>query len=485
MNYSIIRYILSSVSCFEGAFMIMPAVVGAIYGEKEGVIYGIIAVICILAGLAGRIKKPKSSTFYSREGFVSVSLSWMMISLIGALPFFITGEIPFYIDALFETISGFTTTGASILSSVEELSHSTAFWRLFTHWIGGMGVLVFIMAILPLSGSSNMHLMRAESPGPAVSKFVPRVKHTAMILYGIYVMITVIEIIALKIARLSFFDSVTLSFATVGTGGFGLLNTSAASYSTAVQIIMTVFMLLCSVNFNLYYLILIKKGKEVLLNDELRYFLIIVFVSAIMITINVRNSFDSIFEAFHNSLFQVASVISTTGFATCDFNMWPQFSKTILVILMLVGACAGSTGGGFKISRLIILVRAAKNEVTTIVHPRSVRRVRMNQRNVSDGMVRTVLVYLAIYVLIAGLSFLLVSLDKFDMTTNITAVIATFNNIGPGLEAVGPAGSYGDFSVLSKIVLMLDMLIGRLEIFPMLVLLAPGTWRVRQSSSTK
>ena len=482
MNYSIIRYILSSVICFEGVFLALPAIVGAIYGEKEGTIYGIIAVICMLAGFAGRIRKPKSTTFYAREGFVCVSLSWILLSLVGALPFTLTGEIPFYIDALFETVSGFTTTGASILPSVEELSYCTSFWRLFTHWIGGMGVLVFIMAVLPLAGGSNMHLMRAESPGPSVSKFVPRVKRTAMILYGIYMVITIMEILAFKIAGMTLFDSVTLSFATVGTGGFALLNSSAASYSTAVQVIITIFMLLCSVNFTVYYLLLIKKGKEALLNEEVRYFFIIVFVSAIMIAINIRDSFGNFAEAFHHSIFQVASIISTSGFASCDFNLWPEFSKAILVMLMFVGACAGSTGGGFKVSRLIILVKAAKNEITAAIHPKSVNRVRINQKGVPDGTVRAVLVYLAVYVLIGGISFLIVSLDKYDMTTNFTAVMTTFNNVGPGLGAVGPTGNFGGFSVLSKIVMIFDMLIGRLEIYPMLVLFVPGTWRGRQSA---
>lgn len=485
MNYSIIRYILSSVVCFEGVFLALPSIIGAIYGEEEGFIYGIVSIICILAGFAGRYRKPKSNTFYSREGFVAVSLSWILLSIIGALPMCLTGEIPFYIDAVFEIVSGFTTTGASIMPSVEILSHASAFWRLFTHWIGGMGVLVFIMAVLPLSGGSNMHLMRAESPGPSVSKLVPRVKHTAMILYGIYCIITIIETAALLIAGLNFFDALTLSFATAGTGGFALLNSSIASYSVAVQNIITVFMLACSVNFNVYYLLLIRKGKEALLNEEVRYFLIIVFASALLIALNIKGSFGSFFEAFHHSVFQVASVISTTGFATCDFNMWPEFSRAILVLLMFVGACAGSTGGGLKISRLIILAKAVKNEARSIVHPRSVNRVRINGKGIQDSAVKTVLVYLAAYVLIVIISFLIVSLDRYDMTTNFTAVAATFNNIGPGLGAVGATGNYGGFSVLSKLVLIFDMLIGRLEIFPMLVLLSPGTWRVRQSSSTK
>lgn len=477
MNYSMIRYILGSVLSFEGIFLLLPAVVAAFYGEKEGFIYLAVAVVTLLVGLCGRIRKPKSNVFYSREGFAAVSLSWIFLSLVGAVPFRLTGEFSTYIDALFETISGFTTTGASILSSVEELSHATAFWRCFTHWIGGMGVLVFIMAVLPLSGGSTMHLMRAESPGPSVGKLVPKVKRTAMILYGIYVAITLVEVVSLLIAGMSLFDALSLSFATAGTGGFALLNSSIASYHVSVQIIITVFMLVCSINFNVYYLFLKRKPKEALLNEEMRFFLIIVFGSAVLITINIMDGFSGIFEAFHAAIFQVASIISTTGFATVDFNLWPEFSKTILVLLMFVGACAGSTGGGFKVSRLIIILRSVKNEIMSVTHPRSVQKVHMDGRRISDTTVKTVLCYLAAYVLLVLGSVLLISLDDFDMTTNITAVMATFNNIGPGLGIVGPTGNFGDFSVFSKIVLMFDMLIGRLELFPMLVLFAPGMWK--------
>ncbi len=478
MNYSMIIYLLSNVLGFEGFFLLLPSVVSFIYSEKEGFAYIITAITSIVIGCFGRIvMKPKSKTFYSKEGFVAVSLSWILLSLVGAVPFYVTGEFPTYTDALFETISGFTTTGASVLSSVEELSKCSAFWRCFTHWVGGMGILVFIMAVLPLSGSSNMHLMRAESPGPSVGKFVPKIKSTAMILYGIYIVITFIEIIALLLAGMSLFDAMSLSFATVGTGGFGLLNTSIASYNIAVRIIITVFMLLCSINFNVYYLFLIKKAKEAISFEELRYFLIIVFASAILITINIRNSFENIFLAFESAIFQVASVISTTGFATQDFNLWPEFSKTILVCLMFIGACAGSTGGGFKVSRLMILFRAVKNEITSITHPRCVSKVHMNGRVVSDTVVRAVLCYLATYVIVLFVSFLLVSIDNYDTTTNFTAIMATLNNIGPGLNEVGPSGNFGGFGIFSKFVLMLDMLIGRLELFPMLVMFSADIWK--------
>lgn len=442
MNYSMIRYILGSVLSFEGIFLLLPALVAVFYGEKEGLVYLAVAVVTLLVGICGRIRKPKSNVFYSKEGFAAVSLSWILLSLVGAVPFRLTGEFPTYIDALFETISGFTTTGASILSSVEELSHATAFWRCFTHWIGGMGVLVFIMAVLPLSGGSTMHLMRAESPGPSVGKLVPKIKRTAMILYGIYVVITLASVVALLIAGMSLFDALSLSFATAGTGGFALLNSSIASYNVAVQVIITVFMLLCSINFNVYYLFLIRKPKEALLNEEMRYFLIIVFGSALLITLNIMDGFSSVFEAFHAAIFQVASIISTTGFATLDFNLWPEFSRTILVGLMFIGACAGSTGGGFKVSRLIILLRSIKNEIMSVTHPRSVQKVHMDGRRISDTTVKTVLCYLAAYVLLVLLSILLISLDGFDMTTNTTAVMATFNNIGPGLNVVGPTREF-------------------------------------------
>ncbi len=485
MNYSMIRYILACVISFEGLFLLLPAIVAGVYGEKQGLIYLAVAAACILLGTIGRIKKPKSNVFYSREGFAAVSLSWIVLSLIGALPFYMTGEMSSYVDALFETISGFTTTGASILSDVEALSYGTLFWRSFTHWIGGMGVLVFIMAVLPLSGSSNMHLMRAESPGPSVGKLVPKIKHTAMILYGIYIGITLAEIFALLIAGMSVLDSMTLTFGTVGTGGFSLLNSGMSTYSTGVQVIITIFMLICSINFNVFYLLLIRKPKEALMNEEMRYFLIIVFGSALLIMINIKDSFSSLLEAFHTALFQVASIISTTGYSSTDFNTWPEFSRTILVLLMFVGACAGSTGGGFKVSRLIVILKAVKNEILSVIHPRSVQKIQMNGRKVSNDVVKKVLCYLCAYVLIVLISILIVSLDNKDVATNITSVMATFNNIGPGLNEVGPTGNFGSFSALSKLVFIFDMLVGRLEIFPLLVLFVLGMWKLPTRRSDK
>lgn len=474
MNYPMIFYILVSVLEFEGIFMLLPVLVAGVYGEKQGIVYLSVAVVCIVLGLLGRRLKPKRAVFYSKEGFVTVSLSWILLSLVGAVPFWITGEIPNYIDALFETISGFTTTGSTILNDVEVLSRGTLFWRSFTHWIGGMGVLVFIMAILPLSGSSSLHMMKAESPGPSVSKLVPKLRQTAKILYGIYMAFTVTEILLLLISGMSWFEAVTLSFGTVGTGGFGVLNSSIASYGAASQWIIIVFMLICSVNFSLYYLLLIKKPKIAFLNEELRYYFVIVLSSAIIITWYIHDKFDSIAESFRHALFQVVSVTSTTGYNTTDFNVWPGLCKMILVALMFMGACAGSTGGGFKVSRIMIIAKTVRNEIKTITHPRSVQRVRAEGKQLTGDVVHRVLVYLGAYIFIVIISVLLVSIHEEDFTTAFTAVMATFNNIGPGLNGV--YSTFGECSILSKIVLMADMLIGRLEIFPMLVIMTPGIW---------
>lgn len=477
MNFSIIRYILSSVLCFEGVFFLLPTVTGLIYKEQQAFVYLILSLSCIFLGILGRMKKPKNKTFYSKEGFATVALSWILLSMIGALPFYITKEIPSYVDALFETISGFTTTGSTILVDIEVISRCSLFWRSFTHWVGGMGVLVFIMAVIPLSGGSNIHLMRAESPGPTVGKLVPKIKSTAMILYGIYVLITITEIVALLLAGLDLFTSTTLTFGTVGTGGFALLNSSIASYSTTVQIIITIFMIISSINFMVYYLILIGKAQDAIVHEEMRWFLGIIIVSTIAIVINIRDQFDSLFECIQTTLFQVASIISTTGYVTVDFDLWPMFSKTILLILMMVGACAGSTGGGIKVSRVIIIAKAIKNEIISIAHPRSIQRVKIENRKVSDETLKKVFCYLSIYVLIIIFSVLIVSIDGKDFGTNISAVLATFNNIGPGFNQVGAVYNFNHFSVLSKLVLMFDMLVGRLEIFPLLVLFTPGIWK--------
>lgn len=477
MNYSVIRYILCRVLEFAALFMALPFIVGLIYRESSAFCFLYVIAGCLAVSLAGRRFKPKSNVFYAKEGFVTVSLSWIILSLIGALPFYLSGEFPTYTDALFETISGLTTTEATILTDVEGLSRCIQFWRCFTHWIGGMGVLVLILAVLPLSGSYNMHLMKAESPGPSVGKLVPKIKNTAMILYGIYLMITVVEIISLMFAGLNLYEASTLSFSTTGTGGFGLLNSSIGSYSTTVQTIFIIFMLLCGINFQIFYLLLIRKPREAFGSEELRYYLGIVFVAALLISINVRGFFEDGFQAFHHSLFQVVSVMTTTGFATLDYNVWPEFSRAIIFLLTLLGACAGSTGGGFKVSRLIVLLRSIKNEIFSVIHPRSIKKIHMDGRIVEDGVIKSIQVYTMIYIMILLGSFVLVSLNEFDFVTNITAVATTFNNVGPGLNMVGPAGNYSAFSGFSKLVLMFDMLAGRLELMPMLVLFSPRTWR--------
>lgn len=477
MNYSVIRYILCRVLEFAALFMVLPFLVGLIYKESSAFCFLYVMAGCLAVSLVGRRFKPKSKVFYAKEGFVTVSLSWIILSLVGALPFYLSGEFPTYTDALFETISGLTTTGATILTDVEGLSRCIQFWRCFTHWIGGMGVLVLILAVLPLSGSYNMHLMKAESPGPSVGKLVPKIKNTAMILYAIYLVITVVEIVTLMLAGLNLYEASTLSFSTTGTGGFGLLNSSIGSYSTTVQTIFIVFMLLCGINFQIYYLLLIRKPKDAFGSEELRYYLGIVFVAALLISINVRGFFEDGFQAFHHSLFQVVSVMTTTGFATLDYNVWPEFSRAVLFLLTLLGACAGSTGGGFKVSRLIVLLRSIKNEIFSVVHPRGIKKIHMDGRIVEDGVIKSIQVYTMIYVMILLGSFVLVSLNEFDFVTNITAVATTFNNVGPGFNMVGPAGNYSAFSGFSKLILMFDMLAGRLELMPMLVLFSPRIWK--------
>lgn len=478
MNFSIIRYILFRVLEFAAFFLTLPCLVAVIYREKAGFAFAAVMTVSLIVAEIGKLWKPKSKVFYAREGFVTVSLSWVLLSFVGALPFFISGEIPNFADALFETISGFTTTGASCLSDVECLSRSVQFWRLFTHWIGGMGVLVLIIAILPLSGGYNMHLMRAESPGPTVGKLVPKVQTTAKILYCIYIAITLIQIILLKAAGMSLYDSAVLSFSTMGTGGFGVLNSSVGSYSVTVQIIITVFMILGGMNFNVYYLLVVaRKPLEALFHEEARVYLILIFGETLIITCNIMGHYGSAGYAFKDALFQVASIASSTGFSTTDFDLWPEFSKAVLIFAMVIGACAGSTGGGFKVSRLMVLVQDMKNEFLRVTHPQIVKKPHLEKRAVDDVTVRSVQSYLMIYISVCVISFILISLDKFDSTTNITAVLATVNNTGPGLHAVGPACNYGGFSVFSKLVLMFDMLTGRLELLPMMILFSARTWK--------
>ena len=478
MNVSIIRYILFRVLEFAALFLSLPCLVAIIYQEKAGFSFAVVMAGCLLTAEIGKRWKPKSKVFYAREGFITVSLTWVVLSVVGALPFYFSREIPSFVDALYETISGLTTTGASILPDVECLSRSVQFWRLFTHWIGGMGVLVLILAVLPLSGGYNMHLMRAESPGPSVGKLVPRVQLTAKILYGIYIGITALQIIVLKIAGMSLYDATVLSFSTLGTGGFGVLNTSIGTYKLSVQIIFTIFMILGGMNFNVYYLLLIaRKPKEALWYEEARYYLLLFFGAAALIAWNIRGYYGNIAEAFHHALFQVASLGSTTGFSTTDFDKWPEFSKAILLVIMAIGACAGSTGGGIKVSRILVLVQDMRRELLRVVHPQIVKKPHLEGRVVDDETVSSIHSYLIIYLVVCLVSFLLLSLDKYDLTTNLSAVLANLNNVGPGFHAVGPTCNYSGYSVFSKFVLMFDMLTGRLELLPMLLLFSPRVWK--------
>ena len=476
MNYKMIRNILGWLLIFEAGFMLVPLITGLCYAEAEVRYFAVTALICAAIGGLCVWKKPKDPVLYAREGFVIVALSWIILSLFGAIPFFVSGTIPNYVDAVFETVSGFTTTGASILTAVEPLPRCMLMWRSFTHWVGGMGVLVFIMAFIPLSGGQNMHIMKAESPGPSVSKLVPRVKTTALILYSIYLVLTLIQFILLLCGGLSVFEALTTAFGTAGTGGFGVLNDSMASYSPYIQWVVIAFMLLFSVNFSCYYLFLLGRFKEAF-NGELRRFICIVGVVILVITLNVRGLFDTLGEALRHVAFTVASLISTTGFSTENFDAWPELSRTLLVLIMFIGACAGSTGGGLKVSRLMILFRGAFNEIGTMIHPRRVKRVTIDNRPVEAEVVRATNVYMMWYVLIFTVSVILISFDDHDLVTNFTAVAATINNIGPGLNLVGPTGNFAFFSIPSKLVLIFDMLAGRLELFPMLVLFAPATWR--------
>lgn len=477
MNNSMIRYILSRVLELEGIFLLLPAVVGFFYGEREGFAYLAVAAGCLLIGFVGKLFRPKSKVFYAREGYVAVSLSWLLLSLAGAVPFWLTGEIPSYADALFETVSGFTTTGGTVLADVESLSRCSQFFRLFTHWIGGVGVLVLILAILPLSGSYNMHLMRAESTGPSVGKLVPKIRNTARILYEIYIVFTVAEVLLLLLAGLPLYDALTLTFSTVGTGGYGLLNSSAASYSVAVQVILMLFMLLCGISFQIYYLFLVRKPGEALRNEELRGYLLVILLVTLGIGFGIRDCFSNIWEALYQALFHTISVITTTGFSICDFNQWPAFPKMLLFLLMFTGACAGSTGGGLKISRLIVWLKSIRNEVLSVVHPHSVKQVHLDGRALSKEVLHSIHMYLVLYVCLYLVSVILISVDDFSFETNVSAVMTAIGNVGPGFDMVGPAGNFGAYSVFSKCVLMFDMLAGRLEFLPIMVVFSARTWK--------
>ncbi len=477
MNYKMIKTVLGWLLIFEALFMIVPMITAVCYLETEFWSFFCTAAFCALAGLLMiKIKKPDKKQLFAREGFVIVALSWIILSVFGAVPMWISGSIPSFVNALFESVSGFTTTGASILTEVESLPNCMLIWRSFTHWVGGMGVLVFIMAFLPLSGGQNMHIMKAESPGPIVGKLVPHIKTTALILYSIYFALTVIQFVLLICGGMNVFYALNTAFATAGTGGFGFFNDSFASFSPYIQIVVIVFMLLFSINFGSYYLIIKGRFKESF-NSEVRLFIIIVAAAITIVSLNIYSIYGSVGDAIRHAAFAVSSLISTTGFGTEDFNLWPELSRTILVLIMFIGACAGSTGGGIKVSRIIILFKSLGRELQLMLHPKMVKKTYVDGKPLSDEIVRSVNMYFACYIAVFVVSLLAISLEGHDIVTNFTAVTATINNIGPGLELVGPTANYSFFTTPSKLVLIFDMLAGRLELFPMLLLFTPSTWK--------
>ena len=474
MNYKMIRYIVGSLLCVEGALILLPAASALIYRESVFAVFLAAAAACFLIGFLLRRRKPSNTKIYAAEGYVAVALCWIIMSIFGALPLYFSGFYSNPVDALFEIVSGFTTTGATVVSDVKCLPRSILLWRSFSHWIGGMGVLVFILAILPVAGASGMHLMRAESPGPDVGKLVPKVRSTATILYGIYIALTILEMLLLICAKAPVFDAVNLAFSTAGTGGFGILNSSAADYNPAIRIILTIFMILFGINFNVYFLIYAGGLRSALKCEEMRVYLAIILIASLIIGINILPLYRSAPGAFLDSAFQVASIITTTGFSSADFDLWPQLSRSLLVLLMFIGACAGSTGGGMKVCRLILMAKTVGKELTSITHPRTIRKIRLEGKPVEHEVIRSTNVYVMAYLGIFVISVLLISLDGRDSVTTFTSVAATLNNVGPGLSGVGPTQNFGSFSNLSKLVFIFDMLAGRLELFPILILCAPG-----------
>ena len=477
MNIKMITYILGRMIGVEALVLLIPALVASVYKENAFPFLVTSAGLMLLAILTGR-KKPQNSTIYGKEGFVIIACAWILWSVFGAIPFYISGSIPNYVDAVFETVSGFTTTGSTILTDIASMPRGMNFWRCLTHWIGGMGVLVFVMMIVSLEEKNSMHLIRAEVPGPEKDKLVPRARQSATILYGMYFTLTLIEIILLRFGGMDWYDSIIHAFSTAGTGGFNNRNNSVAYYDSAyIDGVITVFMILFGINFNMYYFLLLKKVKDVFKNEEVRAYLGVIAASTLAITINILHIYKEPLKAFRYAVFQVASVITTTGFATADYNLWPEFSKCILLAIMVIGACAGSTGGGMKVSRVLILLKSIKRDLKQIIHPKSVNIVKVNGKKVGEETVHDAFIYLIAYVGIVILSVLIVSLNNFDFTTTFSGVLTTINNVGPGIAAVGPVENFSAFSDLSKIVFCFDMLIGRLEIFPFLVLFSPNLWR--------
>lgn len=477
MNYGIIRYVVGKMLLIEGFLMLFPAFIALLYRERSGVDFLLAALILLLVSLLGS-RKPENLVIYAKEGFLIVALAWLLWSLFGALPFLFSGCIPRFEDAFFEVVSGFTTTGSTILTDIEGLPKCMNFWRCLTHWVGGMGVLVFVMAVIPLSNKNSMFLMRAEMPGPTCDKLVPKARSTARILYIMYLGLSLAEVIFLLAGGMNLYEAVIHTFSTAGTGGFSDRNTSVAAFDSAyIDGVITVFMLLFGINFNLYFLLLMKNIKGFFRNEELRTYLGIVAAAIILITVNIVHLYGGVLHAFRYAAFQVVSVITTTGFVTANYELWPEFSKTILLLVMMVGACAGSTGGGMKVSRVMILARTITKETRQILHPKSVNVVKLDGKRLTDEETHGVYVYIICYVAILCISVLLISVDNFDFTTNFTAVLTALSNVGPGLAKVGPVENFSAFSFFSKIILSFDMLIGRLEILPIMMLLAPVTWR--------
>ena len=476
MNYRMLIYLLCVILLIEAALLLIPLAVALIYGETVVPFLITIGILAVIA-LPGILQKPKNTKIYAKEGFVTVAASWLLMSAFGALPFVFSGAIPNYIDAFFETCSGFSTTGASILRVIEGLPKGILFWRSFTHWIGGMGVLVFMLAILPQGGHA-IYLLRAEVPGPTKGKLVPKLRHTAIILYAIYIALTLTEVIALLIAGLPIYDSLVTSFGTAGTGGFSVMNASIAGYNNpAAEWIIAVFMLIFGINFNLFFLVIVGKWREALKSEEAKVYLSLAFIATAIVCIQTYNMSSGLEQCIRTSFFQTASIISTSGFSTTDFNVWPALTKALLIFLMFVGSCAGSTAGGVKVSRIIIVFKNTIREIRHMLHPRSVNTVRMDGATVPEETVKSSVNYIALYIAVLIVSVLIVSVDGFSFETNFSGVMACLNNIGPGFDTVGPAGNYADYSIFSKIILSLDMLFGRLEIMPMIILLSPATWR--------
>lgn len=482
MNYKMMGKFIGNILMVEAVFMV-PAMLISLWEREFDAVWAFmwsLGAILVVSGGLMLACKGSQKIFYAKEGLACVGLSWIAMSLLGCLPFFLSGAIPSYIDALFEIVSGFTTTGASILPAVEDVPKGILYWRSFSHWLGGMGVLVFLLAISSSGGNGfTMHLLRAESPGPNVGKLVPKMKKTARILYLIYILITVLDVIFLLLGGMSMFEAVCTAFGTVGTGGFGVKNDSIAGYSPYIQNVCTVFMMLCGVNFSCYYLLLLRQFKSVFRDEELRLYLGVAAGSVLLIVLNLRGFYDTLGETVRHAAFQVATIMTTTGFATTDYELWPGFSKTILLCLMILGASAGSTGGGFKCGRALLVAKSLHRSVRQVVHPQKVEVVRLNGHVVDEKVLQNTNAYLAAYAIMTLLSFLLISVDGFSITTNLSAVLACFNNIGPGFDAVGPTCNYAAYSNFSKLVLTWDMLAGRLEIFPILILASRSTWRHR------